>query len=203
MLDQARHNQGMWKRQEGFSMAEVLTVVLVLAVASAVGLPQLFGEKEGNYDKQAMYSLQTGWESAQDYYAGGRGLGNEEGPINSYSDFNDEQAVALAGDIPWQEVGNVSPAEERAKAVFIMEAGDQTSDQTIGLCSLSRERAYCMYDDGQGSGATGKVLGARYGVSICGTLDALRRAKENRNTDATLSWGSAQAEQSANPACLP
>jgi hypothetical protein len=172
---------------------------LILSIASAVGLPQLFGEKESNYDKQAMYSLQTGWESAQDYYAGGRGLGNEEGPINSYLGFTDGQAVALAGDIPWQEEGNVSPAEERAKAVFIMEV----SDQTIGLCSLSRERVYCMYDDGQGSGATGKVLGARYGVSICGTLDALRRAKENRNTDATLSWGSAQAEQSANPACLP
>lgn len=191
-------NEVMVKRQDGFSMAEVMTVVAVLSIAAAISLPQLIGEREGTYEDQAKASLQSAWETAQDYYAGERGVGQPEGAINSYSGFNANTALQLSGDIPWQNnnpklnynqdltYSNYPPSENWAKAVFIMEA----SDQSLGLCSLARKLAFCMYDDGKASGADGKRYGVRYGVSRCDTSRALQKAMRT-DTDATSSWGQA------------
>lgn len=182
-------------------MAEVMTVVAVLSIAAAISLPQLVGEREGKYEDQAKASLQSAWETAQDYYAGERGIGQPEGAVNSYSGFNDQAAVQLSGDIPWRNnhpplsyaqdltYSNFNPSEDWAKAVFIMEA----SDQTLGLCSLARKLAFCMYDDGKASGANGKRYGVRYGVSRCNTSRAMQKAMRT-NTDATSSWGQAFAD---------
>lgn len=186
-------------------MAEILVVVAILSVAAAIGLPQLTGEREEDYNKQAVASLESGWESAQDYYAGERGIGQDQGFQNSYAGFNAAAGLKLQSDLPWQgntppetfstSSGNITPAERWGKAVFITEA----SDQTLGLCSVSRTLVFCSYDDGQKSGAAGKTYGRRWGVG-CTLVQAMAAAKRT-NTDATGSLGEARRDQSLNRHC--
>lgn len=186
-------------------MAEILVVVAVLSIAAAIGLPQLTGQREEDYNKQALASLESAWESAQDYYAGERGIGQDQGFQNSYAGFNAVAGLKLQNDLPWQgntppesfsaDAGNITPAERWGKAVFITEA----SDQSLGLCSVSRTLIFCSYDDGQKSGAAGKTYGRRWGVG-CTLTDAMTAAKRT-DTDATASLGQARRDQRVNRPC--
>ena len=186
-------------------MAEAVVVVAIMAVAAAIVLPRMLGEREGSFEQQAKASLTSGWETGQDYYTGERGIGQPEGSQNNYQGFNAVSARQLLNDLPWQ--GNAppdtysansaplqAPAEDQSKAVFIMEA----SDQSLGLCSLSRTLAFCMYDDGQPTGASGKHYGINYGISSCTTNQALKQAfsqARRKNSDSTFSWGAAYANR--------
>lgn len=177
-------------------MAEAVVVVAIMAVAAAIVLPRMLGEREGSFEQQAKASLTSGWETGQDYYTGERGIGQPEGSQNNYQGFNAVSARQLLNDLPWQ--GNSAPlqapAEDQSKAVFIMEA----SDQSLGLCSLSRTLAFCMYDDGQPTGASGKHYGINYGVTVissCTTNQALKQAFSQARRKNTFSWGAAYANR--------
>lgn len=186
-------------------MAEILTVVLVLSIAAAIGLPRLTGQREDNYERQALASLESGWESAQDYYAGERGIGQDQGFQNSYTGFNSEAGVKLSNDTAWKGTGpptsfnasegGIVASESLAKAVYITEV----DDQKLGLCTSSRTLFFCSYDDGQPGGTAGDRYGRRWGVGC--SLGAAMNAAKRVGTDATNSLPDARRDQTENRPC--
>jgi len=194
-------------RQSGITLPELVVVVAVLAITSALLVPKLLNDTNGTNDQGAINTLDSGWEVGQEYYQGKRGEGETSGAPDQYNGFDSSSAWKLAPKMLWLSSPSASldPGKSTQDKVYIAIAGDSSdtsndntgnTGQILGLCTASQTLVFCKYDDGFPGGALNSAdrkLGPRYGASKSSQTEALCRAKRV-NSPNTASAGLARAE---------
>lgn len=201
--------------RSGMTMPELVVVVGVLGVASAILVPKLINNTDGVSDQGAINALDGGWEVGQEYYQGKRGESQTSGAPDQYNGFDAAAAWKLDPKTIWLSAPSppLVPNKNNQSSVYIAIAGDSSgsgsdssgnSGQILGLCSASETLIFCKYDDGFPGGAenqSNRKLGPRYGASSSSQAEALCRAKR-LDSPYTLDGGTARREaKTSKTAC--
>lgn len=127
---------------EGFTLIELMVVVLIIAILIAIAIPTFLGARRRAQDRQAQSNLRNGLTAEKTYYADAQG----------YSDDTGAGLTALQ-DIESNLAWNTDDAAARGANVVEV-TGGTTSDQAVVLQSLSKSGTqFCIMDIAQ-SGIT-------------------------------------------------
>lgn len=82
------------RKEEGFTLIELMVVVLIIAILIAIAIPTFIGMRDRGYDSQAKSNLRNGITAAKTYYTDQESYNG----IGATSLSNIESAVTFADD---------------------------------------------------------------------------------------------------------
>lgn len=151
---------------EGFTLIELMVVVLIIAILIAIAIPTFLGARRRAQDRQAQSNLRNGLTAEKTYYADPQGYTTsttELGEIESNLDWSSDDAAA--------------------RGVQVLAIGGGTgADQGVALKSLSKSGTmFCIMDIAQ------TLTAAFMGETAAGTYYA--KEDDGSDCDASSTWG--------------
>ena len=104
-----------YRRQDGFSLIEVMVVLLTIAILIAVAMPMFLGAKTRAEEKRAQAQLRTGQTAGLTYWADGATFTAFDTNCSAVPDSCDE-AEAVESSLEW--VGPGEPADQQVSVVL-------------------------------------------------------------------------------------
>lgn len=148
----------MREEESGFSLVELLVVMLILGLLAAIAIPAFFNQQDKAQDADAKSAARTAQTAIETYATdnGGSYVDADAAALTSIEEtLNDASGLAVGapGDIaadPTAESYQVSVDSSTGNTFSIARAGDGTTDLT---CTTAGEGG-CP-DDGSGNGVWG------------------------------------------------
>ena len=143
------------KDQDGFTLIELMVVVLIIAILIAIAIPTFLGLRQRAQDRAAQSDLRNGLTAAKTFYTD-----NE-----SYSGFDNTDGAAIEPSLTW----NAGATVKGQVSVHVF-AGD--TDDVLLVGQSQSDRYFCIADD-DGQTVTGGGTGAASDVDTIAACDAL------------------------------
>ena len=134
--------------EEGFTLIELMVVVLIIAILIAIAIPQFLGARERAEDRAAQSSLRNALTAAKTAYTDNQ----------SYGQATDVQLPAIEPSLTYKPAGTASTGfKDVSVSVTSVVAGDQ---QIWSAAALSKSgRCYWIKDVATGVGTAGTFYG--------------------------------------------
>ena len=152
--------------EEGFTLIELMVVVLIIAILIAIAIPTFLGARRRAQDRQAQSNLRNGLTAEKTYYADAQG----------YTTSTTELS-AIESNLNW------STNDAGQRGVVVNSIGGGTSgDQAVALQSLSKSGTmFCILDVAQ------TLSAAFMGQTAAGTYYA--KQTNGAACNASSTWG--------------
>jgi type IV pilus assembly protein PilA len=131
------------KDEDGFTLIELMVVVLIIAILIAIAIPTFLGLRSRAQNRSAQSDLRNGLTAAKAFYTDADTYGDGAGPL---TDFTSTEAAALEPALEW--VGNQAPLE--GEVAIRVAAGDDVLITTLsesgdyfGIGDTGASTLYC------------------------------------------------------------
>ena len=127
--------QNKTRDDKGFTLIELMVVVLIIAILIAIAIPTFLGMRKRAQDRAAQSNLRNGLTAAKAFYT------DEDTFTPSTGDFNATEGETIEPSLDWAD--KATPDTEGEVAVVSVDA----DTVVLGILSASGD-FFCIQDDG-------------------------------------------------------
>jgi type IV pilus assembly protein PilA len=139
---------------KGFTLIELMVVVLIIAILIAIAIPTFLGLRERAQDRAAQAELRDGLTAAKAYYTDDESYDPAGAEI-----FNAAEAEDVEPSLTWGAAGSTT-----AIGIYVLDAGDSV---VLSRESESDNGWFCAMDTANESSVRGPVAAEPATVAAC------------------------------------
>ena len=159
-------------KEEGFTLVELMVVVLIIAILIAIAIPTFLGARERAQDRATQSNLRNALTSAKVHYT------DEEDFSNGAAPAADVTAVLLEAIEPSLDfdIVAIDPAVNPDQIAFVVESVNAGDRQIITFTGYSASGSHFCVSDQLVNGAAADTSGTTYGSTTLGGAQLLAHA---------------------------
>jgi type IV pilus assembly protein PilA len=138
----------MQKDEDGFTLIELMVVVLIIAILIAIAIPTFLGLRRRAQDRSAQSDLRNGLTAAKAFYT----------DDDSYTNFDAAEGTDIEPSLDW--VDGAAPAEGEVGVALA------SGNEVVLVTESASAAEFCIADDGTGATARGSEAVATYALCL-------------------------------------